>query len=261
MLVTIIALSSCSFAAMGKELQDKTAAEEGSVTETPLTGNQPTETSEEPQPEPKAVYIKAIIPGVNVRTSPSSSSASLGTLDAADMTFYLGEEDKWYKTYYRGKTAYVSKLYSTLYEMDLASETVEKVILEGAKLLGTPYVYGAVRLHDGDGIINKSFNINKFDCSSYMQYIYFYGADIILDTVTRTQITQGKYIEREEMRRGDLIFFTNSSRYYNTGIERVGHVALYLGNEYILHTASDHAVIEKISATRSKYYIETRRII
>ena len=57
------------------------------------------------------------------------------------------------------------------------------------------------------------------------------------------------------------MFFTNASRKNNTGIERVGHVAIYLGGNYILHTASDHAVIEPISATRWSYYITTRDVL
>ena len=44
----------------------------------------------------------------------------------------------------------------------------------------------------------------------------------------------------------------------STGIERVGHVAIYLGDNYILHTASDYARIEQISSLRWSYYIETR---
>lgn len=216
---------------------------------------------ETPQEPEKAVYIKAQLSGLNVRKEPTTSSPSLGKLSAGDMTFYLGQEDKWYKTYYRGQTAYVSSRYSSLYEMEKASETVENVILEGVKYLGTPYVYGAVRLHNGDGRINSRFDSNKFDCSSYTQYMYYYGADIIIDVTTRTQIKQGEHVPREQLARGDLMFFTNASRYYNTGIQRVGHVALYLGDNYILHTASDHAVIEKISSTRWRYYIETRRYI
>lgn len=217
-------------------------------------GNKPTQN--------KAVYIKSLITGLNVRKAASTSSASLGSLDAGDMTVYLAKEGKWYKTYYRNQIAYISSTYSVLYEMDASDEVIEKVILTGAKLLGTPYVYGAVRLHNGNGKVNsKSFDINKFDCSSYTQYMYFYGANIILDTTTRTQIKQGVSVQKGQIKRGDLIFFTNSSRYYKTGVERVGHVALYLGDNYILHTASDYAVIEQISNLRWSYYIETRRYL
>ena len=94
-----------------------------------------------------------------------------------------------------------------------------------------------------------------------MQYIFYQGAGKLLDVTTRTQIKQGKYVAPSDLQRGDCIFFTNESRQHLSGIERVGHVALYLGNNYILHTASDFARIEKISATRWSYYIETRRFV
>ena len=37
------------------------------------------------------------------------------------------------------------------------------------------------------------------------------------------------------------------------------YIALYLGKNYILHTASDYAKIEQISAQRWKYYLSARR--
>lgn len=231
--------------------------------DTGTSGNQNSTSAGNTQPAiNKAVYIKALITGLNVRKAASSSSASLGSLDAGDMTVYLAKEGKWYKTYYRNQIAYISSTYSVLHEMEAGNAVIESVVLTGARLLGTPYIYGAIRLHNGNGKVNsKSFDINKFDCSSFTQYMYFYGADIILDTTTRTQIKQGVSVQKNQIMRGDLMFFTNSGRYYKTGIERVGHVALYLGDNYILHTASDYAVIEQISNLRWSYYIETRRYI
>jgi cell wall-associated NlpC family hydrolase len=94
-----------------------------------------------------------------------------------------------------------------------------------------------------------------------MQYIFYHGADTIIGSHTRAQVKQGKYVKADELQRGDCLFFTNEDRQYNTGIERVGHVALYLGNNYILHTASDYARIEKITASRWKFFIEARRFV
>ena len=168
----------------------------------------------------------------------------------------------WYKTYYRNQVAYISASYAAVLTLEKSeSDKVEDVISEGYKLLGTPYVYGAVRLHDGKGNMLSGFSVHKFDCSSLIQYIFFQGAGKILDVTTRTQVKQGKYVKKSELQRGDCIFFTNEDREYKTGIERVGHVALYLGDDYILHTASDYACIEKISAKRWSFYIEARRFL
>ena len=132
---------------------------------------------------------------------------------------------------------------------------------KGYSLLGTPYVYGAVRLHDGKGNLLKGFTAQKFDCSSLVQYVFYHGAGKMLNTTTRTQVSQGQYVAPSDLQRGDCIYFTNAERYYKTGVERVGHVAVYLGNNYILHTASDYARIESISTQRWNYYIEARRFV
>jgi cell wall-associated NlpC family hydrolase len=174
----------------------------------------------------------------------------------------IGKTGNWYKTYYRNQVAYISTSYAAVLTLEKSkTETVEDVIEEGYKLLGTPYVYGAVRVHNGNGKLLSGFSVQKFDCSSLIQYLFYKGAGKLLNVNTRTQVKQGKYVSPNDLQRGDCIFFTNEERQYNTGIERIGHVALYLGNNYILHTASDYACIEKISAKRWSFYVEARRFI
>ena len=84
---------------------------------------------------------------------------------------------------------------------------------------------------------------------------------MLLQTTTRTQVKQGKYVSRSALQRGDCLFFTNEERQNKTGIERIGHVAIYLGDNYILHTASDYARIEKMSQQRWNFYVESRRFL
>ena len=218
----------------------------------------------EPEPEPMAVFVRAKANGLNLRSGPGTGYSSVGYLDKDDMVTYLSKEGNWYKTLYKNKTAYISagSSYTELFEMPLhKNDTVEKVIEEGLRLLGFPYVYGATRLHDGSGRKLSGFDATKYDCSSLMQAMFYHGAGINLQMTTRTQVKQGTYVPRSELTRGDLMFFTNSQRYNKTGTERIGHVALYLGKNYILHTASDYAVIEQISNVRWSYYIETRRMV
>lgn len=245
---------------------------ENSVPELPEGPENPEE-SEEPEepeevlppaPEPPATanYVKAKVNGLNLRSGPGSGYASVGYIDAGDMVTLLAKEGSWYKTNYKNKIAYISanETYTEIHSMEQSEESaIEQVINEGLLLLGHPYVYGAIRFHDGAGNKLKNFDPTKYDCSSLMQYIFHHGAGINLNMTTRTQVKQGTFVSKNDLKRGDLMFFTNSSRYHYTGIERIGHVALYLGDNYILHTASDYAVIEQISTTRWKYYIESRR--
>lgn len=215
-------------------------------------------------PEIKYSYmIKSNASALNIRSAPNTGSAVVGKMDKGDMLRFEGEENGWYKTVYKEKTAYVyaGNSYAYIVKMTQSNDRVESVIAIGETLMGYPYVWGSQRYHWGNGKLNSNFVQGEFDCSALVQYIYYHGASVNLDLTTRTQVLQGQEVAEGDLRRGDLMFFTNSSRYHLTGTERIGHVALYLGDNYILHTASDFAVIEEISATRWKYFIVAKRLI
>ena len=256
-------LSACSS-------QDSSAPieEEVEISQANTPQQTPNETTTVPEEEPaaqpvvqKISYISVNTDGVNIRSGAGTGYSSVGTAEKGTLMALLDKTGSWYKTYYKGKEAYISSNYCTLVDMDKQSDDIEKVILEGCKYLGTKYVYGAVRYHDGTGKKLSGFTTAAFDCSSLMQYIFKLGADKNLQVNTRTQIYQGETVKKADLKRGDLIFFTNASRKYNSGVERVGHVAMYLGDNYILHTASDYAKIEQISSLRWSYYIQTQRMI
>ena len=214
-----------------------------------------------PKPE-MAGYIKCTGDNVNIRSGAGTSFSVLGSAEKGTVYAVTGKFGNWYQTYYRGKTAYVYTEYAAVFSIPLSgNDEAEKVISEGYKHIGVPYVYGAVRLHDGKGNFLKGFTAQKFDCSSLVQYVYYQAAGKLLDVTTRTQFKQGKFVSGNDLQRGDCIYFTNESRQHLTGIERVGHVAIYLGNNYILHTASDYARIEKMSQQRWDFYLEARRFV
>lgn len=199
---------------------------------------------------------------MNIRSGAGTNYSVLGSANEGTMYAIIEKTGGWYKTYYRNKIAYIYAEYASVFTLEKTTDTdVEKVVAEGYKLIGVPYVYGAVRLHDGKGKLLSGFSAQKFDCSSLIQYIFYKGAGELLNVNTRTQVKQGKYVKKSELRRGDCIFFTNEERQYNSGIERIGHVALYLGNDYILHTSSDYARIEKMSKKRWGFYVEARRFL
>lgn len=217
-------------------------------------------------PEPPKIatveYIAVTADNVNIRLGAGTSYSAIGTAEKSTLYALQGKENGYYKTRYKNKTVYISEKYCKVTPFSMSdNEKVEKVIAEGTNHLGTTYVYGAVRYHDGKGNLLKNFTLNAFDCSSLMQYMFYKGANRLIDVTTRTQIVQGTTISKSKLQRGDLMFFTNSSRKNLTGIERVGHVAIYLGDNYILHTASDYAKIEQISPTRWSYYIQSQRMV
>lgn len=240
-----------------------------STPSTPTTPEKPVTPEKDPEPEKpttpvvkNAQYIRCTGDRVNIRSGAGTSYTVLGSAEEGTSYAVLEKTGNWYKTYYRGKTAYIYASYTALFTLTKTDDSdVENVITEGYKTLGTPYVYGAVRVHDGNGKLLAGFSAQKFDCSSLIQYIFYKGAGMLLLSNTRTQVTQGEYVAKDKLQRGDCIYFTNEDRQYNTGIEKIGHVALYLGDNYILHTASDYARIEKMTASRWKYYVEARRFL
>lgn len=277
--ITLLAsfLAACSlFLAVGCDESQSELPENGGSIETPDNSDSnstpvtppdttpestPPQESTPPKPTVKQ-YIRCTGSSVNLRSGAGTDFTVLGQAEQGTMYAITGKKGSWYQTYYRGKTAYIYAEYATVFTLPLSqNEQTEAVIEEAYKHIGVPYVYGAVRLHDGKGNFLKGFTTQKFDCSSLVQYVYYKAAGKLLNVTTRTQVTQGKYVAKKDLQRGDCIYFTNESRQHLSGIERVGHVAIYLGNDYILHTASDYARIEKMSKTRWSHYIEARRFV
>ena len=230
------------------------------IEELPPSGESGEEIPEEEEEQKKRYYAVSTVNALKVRSAPNSNCSVLGYLDKNDAVVLIEKVGDYYKTVFKQKTAYVYADYCSRMEIDEASAEVEKAIEIGCELLGYPYVWGSQRYHWGNGKLNTAFVQGEFDCSALVQYIYYVSNDVLLDLTTRTQVNNGQPVKRQELKRGDLMFFTNESRQYKTGTERIGHVAIYFGNNYILHTASDHAVIEPISSTRWGYYITARRV-
>lgn len=105
------------------------------------------------------------------------------------------------------------------------SRLARKCLLKTARsFLGTPYQYNA-----------NPTQTNTFDCSSYTQYVYK-KCGILLPRNSRQQFQMGTFVALDDIQVGDLLFFTTKKRQTKHGIERVGHVAIYIGNGKMIHT-------------------------
>lgn len=111
------------------------------------------------------------------------------------------------------------------------NEGIEYGIQQGLKLVGkSPYVFGAGRT-DSD-IANRSF-----DCSSFVRWVFEQGGisvGNISSTTTWSLLEQGHAVSKEELKRGDIIFFDT----YTAN----GHVGIYLGDGKFLNDQSTHGV-------------------
>lgn len=258
----IIPFSGCNLAVNNNsDIQNKPSYQAPSKDIDNLPEEEVPETKPNDEERKKKYYAVSLVDGLRVRNKPNGNSSVLGSLDKNDAVLLIETIGEYYETVFKEQTAYVYASYCKVMEIEYSNEQSEKAIELGCSLLGYPYVWGSQRYHWGNGVLNKNFVAGKFDCSALVQYIYFISNNVVLDVNTRTQVLNGKEVNLSDLSRGDLMFFTNASRKNKTGVERIGHVGIYFGNNYILHTASDHAVIEPISQTRWDYYITSRRVV
>ncbi|HYK74152.1 MAG TPA: C40 family peptidase [Pseudoneobacillus sp.] len=127
----------------------------------------------------------------------------------------------------------------------------DQIISSGLKFLGTSYVFNA-----------PPFRTDMFDCSSFTQYIFgIYG--IPLPRSSRRQFKVGVPISLENIQKGDLLFFTTKPRRNEKGINKIGHVGIYMGNNLILHTyrQSKKVTISELNTYWRSSLIGARRVI
>jgi len=119
-----------------------------------------------------------------------------------------------------------------------------KIINIAKTKLGRKYVWGAT---------GKS---GTFDCSGFTSYVYKKNG-IHIPRTSRNQAKYGKYIARNHLRKGDLIFFDTSK--HRKGY--VNHVGIYLGNGKFIHASSakKKVTISNLSKFYAQRYVGARR--
>lgn len=122
----------------------------------------------------------------------------------------------------REKTA-IEEL-NEIHEMVMSS-FVSKILSEAETYLGTPYRFGGTTR-------------SGIDCSAFVQRV-FEIFDYELPRVSSAQAKEGTEIPKEELRAGDLVFFST------TGKGRVSHVG-------IVHSIREDGEIEFIHASTSQ---------
>ena len=99
------------------------------------------------------------------------------------------------------------------------SETRKELIEYAVSFVGNPYKWGGNSLTEG------------VDCSGFTQQI-FAKFNISLNRCSYQQVANGKERTLEEIKPGDLIF------YFDKELNRIGHVAIYMGDGQVVHAKS-----------------------
>ncbi|HET7616851.1 MAG TPA: NlpC/P60 family protein, partial [Bacillales bacterium] len=86
---------------------------------------------------------------------------------------------------------------------------------------------------------------------------------IYLPRTSRQQFGEGEAVPKGEWKQGDLLFFTTKQRREKNGIEKVGHVAVYIGDNRILHTyrPARKVSVSSLEGYWNKVYLGARRIL
>ncbi|WP_313641842.1 stalk domain-containing protein [Paenibacillus sp.] len=195
-------------------------------------------------------YDTTILYGVNLRSSPNSSgqSAVQQMLSVGDKVHVVREVDAfWLEVRTQdNKTGYISAKpqYSNYTSESLAEKQGSALLAYGEKYLGTPYEFGAAT--------NQT---STFDCSSFVGHVFENVLAVDLPRASYNQAKEGKQVGISELRKGDLLFF--SAR----GLD-IGHVAMYAGNNQILHTYSKELGVhyEAFSDKWKKRFVTARRM-
>lgn len=141
---------------------------------------------------------------------------------------------------------------TVLEKRDINSE-IEKTILHESKIdallteaesyLGTPYRFGGMSRH---GI----------DCSAFVLSVFESAAGIELPRVASSQAMEGNKVDRDNLQKGDLVFFSHR------GGGRISHVGIIHeitedGDIKFIHAASSRGVM--VSSLSDRYWASRYR--
>lgn len=116
------------------------------------------------------------------------------------------------------------------------NKTIDNILAEAQTYIGTPYRYG--------GMTRKGI-----DCSAFVLSVFGAAAGLTLPRVAASQSQEGEAIDKENLQKGDLIFFSHGKRISHVGIvESVTEE----GEIMFIHAATSKGVM--ISSLNDSYW-------
>lgn len=115
--------------------------------------------------------------------------------------------------------------------------TIDNILTEATTYLGTPYRYGG---NSRSGI----------DCSAFVLSVFGSAVGVDLPRVAAEQSQEGESVDKEELKRGDLVFFAH-------GRGRISHVGIVEevteeGEIKFIHSATSKGVM--VSSLNDRYW-------
>ncbi len=178
---------------------------------------------------------------LNIRSQASTSSSKVGSYKKGSKISCYGTSGSWTKVKHSGKTRYVSSQYlstksptSSSSSSTSSSSKGQQIANYAQQFVGNPYRYGGTSLTNGA------------DCSGFTQSVYKHFGYSIPRT-SSSQRSAGKAVSWSQRKAGDLICYS-------------GHVAIYIGNNKIVHASNAKDGIKITSPANYRTVLSVRRI-
>lgn len=175
--------------------------------------------------------IKVDAPTVEVHSTAAPSGAVLTRISQGSTYPVLEEKGGWAKIQTGAGDGYIrlsgnaTLVETTRERVDQNAVKRNEIVNYAMQFVGGKYVYGGNDPHTG------------VDCSGFTRYVMKHAAGISLNRSSSSQSSQGKAISLSEAKPGDLIFYGNGSG-------RINHVAIYIGDEKIVHASTEKTGIK-----------------
>lgn len=188
----------------------------------------------------KYCVVKTIV--ANLYKEPSFTSELVTQALIKEKLYILEEQGNWYKVkQWDNYESWIQKFYLMDMNSDLSigwdklninKKSINELISYAKSFIGTPYLWGG----------KSSLG---FDCSGFVQTIFkMSGINMPRDASQQILREDLSEINYTAIQPGDLLFFIENNN--------VNHVAIYLGNEEIIHS-SGHVKIEKLKENKELY--------
>jgi len=193
---------------------------------------------------------------LNVRKTASASGSIMGAYKTNQKVDLYGSQNGFYKIKYNGQWAYISTSYVTMgsnavllgsptpsrgnlptnktqYTINgkqyAATKSIDSLIAQTNSFLGTPYLWGGTTPAKFSAA--GKYVSGGFDCSGLIQYVYK-NIGINLPRVTMDQINVGVSVSKNNLQKGDLVFFTTDP----SNPYQASHAGIYIGNNRFIQS-------------------------